>query len=81
MDRRYVLAIALAFGSLCLARDGLAEEAPTPDEATAPAQQAEEAADEAPQEDAPAPAPESPDVFVPSESISEDVSVPFPVDI
>ena len=36
--------------------------------------------DEAPRE-APAPPDPTPDVFVPSEDISEDLSVPFPVDI
>ena len=52
------------------------EDAASADDAEAPAEEpADEPADEDATEDGPA------EVFVPSENISEDISVPFPVDI
>ena len=52
------------------------EDAASADDAEAPAEEsAEEPAEEDSAEDGPA------EVFVPSENISEDISVPFPVDI
>ena len=52
------------------------EDAASADDAEAPA---EESADEPAEEDATEDGPA--EVFVPSENISEDISVPFPVDI
>ncbi len=80
MDSKSIAA-AIACAALWLAADcGGAEAEPPAAERPAPQEQAQaEAADEEREETEKTA--ESPDVFVPSESISEDISVPFPVDI
>ena len=67
---RSVRAAVWTLTALLLTAPGIAQE--EPDERTDGEQ---EASDPAPEDR------ESPDVFIPTEEISEDASVPFPVDI
>ncbi len=89
----FALAVLLAFGGLVWAEapdvapesgggERSAEAAPAAGVEDADEGDAEPAAD--PEEEAPEPEPKNDgpaDVFVPSENLSEDISVPFPVDI
>lgn len=72
-----ILAAALLLATAAQAADEAA--APEPPEQP-PAAQEEQTASEKPSGKEPAVA-ETPDTFTPSEEISEDLSVPFPVDI
>jgi anti-sigma factor RsiW len=67
---------------LAAAAGGAAEEERTAERAPSAAQAEAAAGDQEDEDQQDADeADESPEVFVPSESISEDISVPFPVDI
>ena len=76
-------AAAAALGLLAAATwPALAGEADAPPTEATQEPETEESAEASPREPAPANASEeSPEVFIPSEDISEDLSVRFPVDI
>ena len=83
MDSKHIGAAVFALALLAAAPAGTAEaEGPDAERPPAASQTEGAAGDEATEDGQDADeADESPDVFVPSESISEDISVPFPVDI